>query len=366
MEEIPVQISLCSPALRALPAMLAAPETTAAARALTQQAFLSINAIALAAQQKNPPGVRASYDHLRTVIAGMARHFEPTVVAADIFFCPMHPDMISDQRQTPCAKCGMALHSRRIPYSFVYTRPGEPSLQMTAAASGPVEAGRPLEVKVRLARLDGSPVLLRDLMMLHTQPIHLLIEEPGLADYHHEHPVPTPTPGEYEFSFTPARTAPYRIWADVVPVASGVQELPFADLPSPAKAEAPADTANRFTSSAGGYQFSMSLHEGLQVPVKAGEARRITITVTDATGQPVTVLEPVMEAFSHLVGFYDDLRTVVHLHPTGGDILNPALRGGPSLGFMLFAPRAGFVRLYCQVSIGGKMIFAPFGLNVVP
>jgi hypothetical protein len=73
-----------------------------------------------------------------------------------------------------------------------------------------------------------------------------------------------------------------------------------------------------------------------------------------------------MNAFAHLVGFYSDYNTVVHLHPTGGDVLNPALRGGPALGFILFPPKAGFVRLYCQVMIDEKMVFAPFNLNIQP
>ena len=63
---------------------------------------------------------------------------------------------------------------------------------------------------------------------MHTQPIHLLIGETGLGDYHHEHPMPTATPGEYVFLSTPAKTWCYRIRADVVPVDSGVQALPFA------------------------------------------------------------------------------------------------------------------------------------------
>jgi hypothetical protein len=366
MEEIPVQISYCSPALRALPGMGLAPEAAQQARTLTQQSFPFINAIALSAQQKNPIGVKAAYASLRTAIDGLARHFDPAVVGADIFFCAMHPDFVSEESATPCPKCGMSLLSRRIPYSFIYTVPGEPSMRLTAQAAGPVEAGRPMEVKVRLAKADGSPVLPKDLMVMHTQPIHLLIEEPGLGDYHHEHPVPTATPGEYAFAFTPAKTAPYRIWADLVPTTTGIQELPFADLPSTGQGQPPADTANRFTATAGGYQFALNSREGPQVPVKAGASRRMTIQVSDAAGNPVTCLEPVMEAFAHLVGFHDDFKTVVHLHPTGGDILNPALRGGPALGFMIYAPRPGFVRLYCQISIGGKMIFAPFNLNVVP
>ena len=63
---------------------------------------------------------------------------------------------------------------------------------------------------------------------MHTQPIHLLIAETGLGGYPHEHPMPTATPSEYVFLSTPAKTWSYRIRADVVPVDSGVQALPFA------------------------------------------------------------------------------------------------------------------------------------------
>jgi hypothetical protein len=65
------------------------------------------------------------------------------------------------------------------------------------------------------------------------------------------------------------------------------------------------------------------------------------------------------------VGFYDDFKTVVHVHPNGGDILNQESRGGPGLAFQFFPPRAGFIRFYCQVMIDGEMIFAPFNVNVV-
>lgn len=366
LAEVSVQISYCSPALQAFPRMMTTPEAVTQVEAQTKRAAVSVNAIAVAAQANNPGGVRSALASLRRVLEGVARSFDPKEVGADIFFCPMHSDFLSEKAKTPCAKCGMDLLPRRIPYSFIYTKPGEPSIHMTATMSAPVEAGKTIEVKVRLEKADKSPVRLADLLEMHTQPIHLLIEEPSLGDYHHEHPVETKTPGEYVFSFTPRKTTPYRIWADLVPMATGVQELPFVDLPSAGPAGTIERTEDRLTSSAAGYQFQLTFANGNHLPTKMGQARNMNITVTDAAGQPVLGLEPVMNAFAHLVGFYDDYRTVVHLHPTGGDILNPEQRGGPSLGFILFAPKAGFIRLYCQVSIGGKMLFAPFNLNVEP
>lgn len=366
LPEVPLQISYCSPALRILPRMTTDSAASSRLETLGARAFISVNAIASTAQKDNPIGVKNALASLRDVLEKMARHFDPKAVAADIFCCPMHPDFLAEEARMPCSKCGMGLLTRRIPYSFIYTKPGEPTTRMTVTASTPIEAGKKANVKVRLEKSDKSPVLHDDLIVMHTQPIHLLIEDPSLGDYHHEHPVLTKTPGEYEFSFTPKKTAPYRIWADIVPQSTGVQELPFADLPSAGKADPIQNTENSFTSAAGGYRFALSFNDGNHISTKAGKSRAMRITVTDAEGKPVTVLEPVMSAFCHLVGFCDDYRTVVHLHPTGGEALGAGARGGPALGFILYAPQAGFIRLYCQVSIGGEMFFAPFNLNIEP
>ena len=364
LPEIPVQASYCSPSLRTLARVVTDGSASAHVDLQAKRAIGWLGSIARAAVENNPTGTRESLATLRILLDDIAHSFDAKTVGADIFFCPMHAEFRSENAKTPCAKCGMDLLTRRIPYSFIYTTPGEPTVRMTALASGPVEAGKPLTVKLRMAKADKSPVLHADLLVMHTERIHLLIEEPGLGDYHHEHPVKTKTPGEYEFTFTPKISAPYRIWADIVPEATGVQELPSADLPSAGSAGPVADTATRLTSAAGGYHFTLTLSGGDAVPPKAKQARGMSIKVTDASGNPVTQLEPVMNAFAHLVGFYGDYQTVVHLHPTGGDVLDGALRGGPALGFIFFPPKAGFIRLYCHVSIGGKMLFAPFNVNV--
>jgi Heavy metal binding domain len=366
LPEIPQQISLCSPALRTLARVAGGSPHAEAISKETSQLQGWVIAVARAAVEGNRTATESGFRMLKNLFTELGRHYDAATVKADIFICPMHPDCISSKASADCGKCGMALVIRRIPYSFIYTTPEEPTVVLSVTASGPCEAGKRIDVKVRMLRKAKSPVLVSDLMVMHTEPIHLLIEEPSLSDYHHEHPVPTSTPGEYAFSFIPARTTSYRIWADIVPTATGIQELPYVDLPSRGEPAPPQDTTNRFSSTVEGYQFALNFAGGNHIPVQAGKTKKMSITVTNANGQPVTTLEPVMNAFAHLVGFYDDYKTVVHLHPSGGDILNPELRGGPSLGFQFFPPKSGFIRLYCQVSIGKKMLFAPFNLNVTP
>lgn len=364
--ELPVQLSFVAPAVRTLIRSATTPEAIAAVELQGQRAIGWLSVIARAAQEMNAPSAKANYAKLRFLLDDMARHFDPKEVKADIYFCPMHADFIAQNPKTPCGKCAMTLLVRRIPYSFVYAKPGEPSIRLLATPGGPVEAGKKLDVTIRLEHSDKSPVVHDELMVMHTEPIHLLIEESGLTDYHHEHPKPTQTPGEYAFSFTPRKSAPYRIWADIVPVATGVQELPFTDLPSEGKPDPIENTAARMEAQVDGYLFKLDFGGGNDTPLKARTARGMTVTITHSTGRPMTALQPVMNAFAHLVGFYGDRQTIVHIHPTGGDVLSSEARGGPALNFVFYPPKPGFIRLYCQVNIGGKMRFAPFNVNVEP
>lgn len=364
LSEIPVQVSICSPALRRLALETKPPERATALKAESTLGLSAVNDIAVAAGAKDLAATAKALDAFREITAKMATHFDPTIVATEISICPMHPECVAPNPTTPCEKCGMAMIKRRIPYSFIYVPPGEPTLLLKANASAPLSGGKKADVKVKILRRDGTPVLLKDLLVMHTEPIHLLIIDPSLTDYHHEHPVPTDVPGEYAFSFTPQKNATYRIYADVVPADSGVQEYPAVELPGTAPADPLGDMSGVFQAKAGGYNFRLTFENG-QLP-RAKQIRNMIIEITNPDGTPTRQLQPVMNAFCHLVGFYEDNRTVVHLHPEGGDVTRDDVRGGPTLGFRFFPPRPGFMRVFCQVLIDGKMIFAPFNVNIAP
>ena len=364
LAEIQVQVSLCSPAIRRLAMENTPPERSALLKSESVRGLQLINNLAIASTGKDREGSRKAFDALREVLAKMAAQFDPKIVATDISMCPMHPECVAPNTTTPCEKCGMDMLKRRIPYSFIYVPPGEPTMLLKATAAAPLEAGKKVDVKVRIQRRDGTPVLTKDLLVMHTEPIHLLIVDPSLTDYHHEHPVPTDVPGEYAFSFTPKKNSSYRIWADLVPADSGVQEYPAVELPGAGAPESIGDMSGVFTTQSGGLTFRLTFENGA-LP-RARQVRVMRLDIADSEGKPLRQLEPVMNAFAHLVGFYEDYRTVVHLHPEGGDVLRDDLRGGPVLGFKFYPPRAGFIRLFCQVLVDGKMIFAPFNVNVAP
>ncbi len=367
LAEIPDQASLCSPALRALPPTAATPESSRAIATGAVRASVTLTTLAQAAIAGDHDLATRSLETFHADLHTLAAPFDAATTAADIFTCPMHPDVALTSASAPCPKCGMPLLPRRIPYSFVYTPPGEPTLHLTATTDpAPLVANHAAHVTIHLSHGDRSPVLLSELETVHTQPIHLLIIDPALADYHHEHPVPTGLPGEYAFSFTPRVPTAYRVFADLVPTATGIQEYPPTDLPGASATALPLDKSTTTTATAAGLNFHLEWENSDAPAPRAGQTQSLFITVSTANGQPMTKLEPVMAAFAHLVGFYDDGHTVIHLHPAGTEATDPTLRGGPVLSFRFYPPKPGFLRLYCQVQVNGQQVFAPFNVTIAP
>jgi hypothetical protein len=223
-----------------------------------------------------------------------------------------------------------------------------------------LQIGKPNSITLRLTRTtDAAPVTLADLQEVHTRKLHLLIIDPTLTDYHHVHPEPTATPGVYRFTFIPNQSA-YRVWADVLPTASGKQEYVITDLgKSEGTAAKPAATLNT-TQQVGGYTFQLTLDGPLQV----GKATMAKVTVTDSKGQPVRTLEPVMGAFGHIVGFSENFQSVAHIHPMGAEPKTETARGGPVLDLHIEPQAPGYLKLFVQTRINGKDLFAPFGVTV--
>lgn len=207
----------------------------------------------------------------------------------------------------------------------------------------------------------GLPVLTDELESVHESRIHLLIVDPSLIDYHHEHPDVTGTAGDYAFFITPKTACSYKVWAQVH-FKGGREETVTATIPGKDDcADKKPDPATVLAQSTDGYQFTMAP----DTPVlRRGQDTMLTLSITGPDGQPFEGLEPVMGAFAHLVGFYDDYDHIAHIHPLGEEPTGVHERGGPELKFHYRPDRAGLVKMFAQVKIDGKMVFAPLTLTV--
>lgn len=283
----------------------------------------------------------------------------PAAPVAGTFTCPMHPE-VQQATAGKCPKCGMDLVQKPAATSDKGDSAAQNTISIAVSTAQPLAVGQPAEVTLVMKKQDGSPVTLNDLQEAHTEKIHILINDPTLTDYHHEHPVAGSTPGEYRFRFTPQKAGAYRLWADVVPADTGKQEYVIADLGgTPSVGEIPHRAAS-LTSTVEGLTYTLTF-DG---PLKAETPTMGTLTIKDATGAIFPALEPLMGAYAHLVGFSEDFNTIAHIHPMGEEPKNPGDRGASELQFHIEPEKSGLVRLFAQVQIGGQSKFAPFTLSV--
>jgi len=311
----------------------------------------------------DPPRCRAALAEMRTGWTAMKSQYpaEALKVLPPLWSCPMHSELMLSESGT-CPICGMPLDP------IYVTQPQltqGPIIRAEIVAKAPLEVGKKAELRIRLLfNKNTRPVQLDDLEETHTRKIHLLISDISETDYHHEHPEQVGE-GEYAFSFTPARPDTYRVWADLKPVLTHVQQYTVADIPSTTPRQgalAPQEGENRHAE-IDGYKFDLTFVNSL---IHEKETVAGTLRVTDPDGHPFKKLEVVMGAFGHFVGFCDDFATVLHIHPVGSLIESPDLRGGPDLPFYFRSSKPGLVRFFAQVKIGGKEMFPRFVISVQP
>lgn len=205
-------------------------------------------------------------------------------------------------------------------------------------------------VKIRLSEVtNGKALPLSALKEIHTKQLHLLLIDPSMADYHHIHPVETKTKGVYEFKLSPAQFGYYRAFADITPTATGKQEyVPFV-IGRENRMMPPIDKTLSTETQVDGYEFKLEFDK----EPTAGEATKGKITITK-DGKEFTKLESIMGAYAHIVAFSNGGHKVAHIHPMSDKPDN--------LEFHLTPPQ-GFIKIFAQVKINGKDIYAPFAIE---
>ncbi len=280
-------------------------------------------------------------------------------LAPPFYACIMHPRQTNKQAGV-CPVCGMALVPRPA-FQAALAEAHGPAIFAQVKTDAPMEVGHEVHAVLSLRTPEGKPVKVNDLTVAHTQPIHLLIIDQSLSDYHHEHPKPLDTPGDYAFSFTPAKPGAYRVFADIVPAETGLQEYAQSDIMGSGQGEPIGDHKRILETVVDGLRYKLSFDRDHLVE---GEPATGMLDITDAaTGAPFTKLEPVMATFGHFVGFHEDHVGILHIHPKGPDPVPQGTFGGPRLEFQFTPTKAGFFRFYTQVQVNGVSKFPMFALT---
>ena len=206
----------------------------------------------------------------------------------------------------------------------------------------------------------GKPIYPWELGIFHTEKIHLLIIDPSLGDYHHIHPKPLVKGGQFGFELTPEKTGTYKIFAELVPLASQSLVIGEAEF-EVSGALGKALLRRGLSAEVGDYRFQLDFPGGSPPILKQPSSVSLRITRGDETG-PI-VLEEIMGAYAHLVAFDQHRRGFAHMHPL--DAGSGFGTSETSFNFSLNTDLAGYYRVWAQVKIEGRELFVPFDL-VVP
>ncbi|MFT3869821.1 MAG: hypothetical protein QM715_15330 [Nibricoccus sp.] len=232
-----------------------------------------------------------------------------------------------------------------------------------------VFAARSAHLALAMKTATGKPVGPDDLLVVHTQKLHLMIVDPTLTDYQHLHPLAGKKPGEWLVEFTPKRAGLYRAFADFTPAATARGLYASADILVKDSSAVP--RANDETPTVAGPDGSI-LREGFRFtlqprenPMRAGKVLDLTFSVKREDGAAVP-LQTIMGAFAHLVAFDQERGGFAHLHPNEIDLAQKPDAVRPTLSFKVTIPKAGRYVVWAQVNLAGQDTAVPFWLDVQP
>jgi hypothetical protein len=210
-------------------------------------------------------------------------------------------------------------------------------------------AGKRTEFRFTVDGPDGKPVT--RYTPLHGKKLHLIIARRDLSGFQHVHPTEAGG-GVWIVPLTLPDPGAYRFFTDIQPQGAPKQLTLGTDITVPGDYKPRELPEAQRVATVDGYQIRM---EGRLVP---GRSSKITLTVSK-DGEPVTDIEPYLEAYGHLVALRDRDLAYLHVHPDGepGD---GKTRPGPSITFYAEVPSSGAYRLYLDFKHQGKVRTAEF------
>ncbi len=237
----------------------------------------------------------------------------------------------------------------------------------------PVVAGRPTTVSFTVKQPSGRP-----LTSYRTGPgphtgVHLIIVRDDLAYIIHQHP-PIGRSGLIRQTVTFPEPGPYKVLVDMYPNIPG--ELPNFQLTTTVHVDGayhpqplPPFTPDLVVD---GYHFDMQAHPALH----AIQAQFVKVDVTGPNGKGVT-FTPWFGALAHAIFFHEGSLDYFHTHicapnaPNCGSLpgvsatrVTGRSTGPGKLTIGVLLPEPGTWRLFLQMKLAGRIVTAPYTLQV--
>lgn len=217
--------------------------------------------------------------------------------------------------------------------------------------SAPSATGADGELSLTITGPDGEPVT--DFETEHEKELHLIVVRADGQQFRHVHPE-MDADGTWSIPWQWDAAGTYRVFADFVPAQGGEGITLSTTVQVPGDFETVAAEPTAQTSVDG---FDVAVTGDLV----AGESSALTMTIT-RDGQPVTVLEPYLGAFGHLVALRDGDLAYLHVHPHG-EAPQAGQTSGPEIVFEATAPTAGRYLLFLDFQVDGQVRTAPLVID---
>ncbi|MDO5512289.1 heavy-metal-associated domain-containing protein [Corynebacterium sp.] len=217
--------------------------------------------------------------------------------------------------------------------------------------SAPSATGADGELSLTVTGPDGEPVT--DFETEHEKELHLIVVRADGQQFRHVQPEMNPD-GVWGIPWRWDVGGTYRVFADFVP----------ADTGEAVTLSTTVQVSGVFRAVAAEPATETSVDDfdvAVTGQLIAGESSTLTMTITH-DGQPVTVLEPYLGAFGHLVALRNGDLAYLHVHPHG-DAPQAGQTSGPEVVFEATAPTEGRYLLFLDFQVDGQVHTAPLVID---
>ncbi len=213
-------------------------------------------------------------------------------------------------------------------------------------------AGAGETIRLTLSRTDGRSIDGFDIT--HEKLLHLIVVSQDLSYFAHIHPEHL---GEGVFEVAndfPAGGA-YRLIADFKPTGGdSMTKMAWVDVSGEPAEQMPVAPDGVVERVANGTRVALAAADG-----GAEDELSLTFTLTEeASGEPVTDLEPYLGAIGHVVLLSADGEKYVHVHAEEGQ------GTGPTAAFEATLPGSGVYKVWGQFQRDGEVFTVPYVLDV--
>jgi hypothetical protein len=215
-------------------------------------------------------------------------------------------------------------------------------------------SGKPHAARIRLElhKRDGTPVESFDLN--HEKWLHLMIVGKDLSYFHHVHPE-YKGKGLFEIDNAFPAGGDYRLIADFKPSGGdAMTKMEWVRLQGPAARPNPIVPDKTLVKTANGVSVKLNIDR-----LAADADSTLSFTFTDeASGRPVSDLQPYLGAIGHVVILSEDGERYVHVHAEEGQ------GSGPEAVFETSFPGGGIYKIWGQFQRNDRVMTVSYVVDV--